>query len=229
MPLKYQIIRKIFLGSCLSWQSLLIARCLKYRGYMRSYLSSFLCYFYESRWKVLWGGMLNFFLLTWGVVIPCRSILLIGGGDCIMVSSIDLVVCVEGGFGLLSIAYVLIGGSFGKGGILSVSGWSVFWRFLVQFVSLVLVFPVVWVCIVIVMFWLFSVSVCRMGDIYFGMEVHVLIHFLLMLSSDRVKCGSRDVFGIYIQELLYVGYFWGSRDWVSGFISVLGLVQVSLV
>ena len=56
------------------------------------------------------------------------------------------------------------------------------------------------------MFCLFSVSFWRMVSISFGMAVPEFFHSLLMLSSVRVKCGDRSVFGIWVRELLSVGY-----------------------
>ena len=48
-------------------------------------------------------------------------------------------------------------------------------------------FPVIWICIVMEMFWLFSVSVCRMFTVSFGAAVPEFARFLLMFSSGRVK------------------------------------------
>ena len=63
-------------------------------------------------------------------------------------------------------------------GEFSVSSWFVFWRVLGQCISLVLVFYVDWVCIVLKMFWLFSVSICTMGSVIFwcvGACVHLVL------------------------------------------------------
>ena len=59
----------------------------------------------------------------------------------------------------------------GARGGFSVSGMYAFWMVLVQCISLVLVFPVDWFCIVLKMLWLFSVYVWRMGAVSFGMKV----------------------------------------------------------
>ena len=69
-----------------------------------------------------------------------------------------------------------------------------------------LVLPILWVWMGLEMFWLFSVSVCRMGAVSFGMSVLVFVRYLFMLSSGKMKCGDRTVFGVWFRELLSVGY-----------------------
>ena len=44
-----------------------------------------------------------------------------------------------------------------------------------------------------------------MGALPFGMAVPSFVGSLSMLSSWRVKCGDRGVFGIWVQKLLSVG------------------------
>ena len=93
----------------------------------------------------------------------------------------------------------------GARGGFSVSGMYAFWMVLVKCISLVLVFPVDWFCIVLKMLWLFSVYVWRMGSVSFVMVVTAFVRYLLMLSSVGVKWGYRAVFGIWVRELLSVG------------------------
>ena len=69
-----------------------------------------------------------------------------------------------------------------------------------------LVFPVVWVWIVLYMFQLFSVSVWNTGYVSFGMTVPVFVRSLLMLYDGREKFGDRAMFGIWVRELLSVGF-----------------------
>ena len=76
------------------------------------------------------------------------------------------------------------------------------------------------------MFWLFSVSLRRMGTVSFGMTVPAFVRYLLMLSSGSVECGASDVFGLWVREVIYVGYLWGSGDWAPGLLSVMGFVRV---
>ena len=45
-----------------------------------------------------------------------------------------------------------------------------------------------------------------MVTVSFGMEVPDFVCYLLRLSSGRVKCGDRYVFGIWVREVLSVGY-----------------------
>ena len=80
-----------------------------------------------------------------------------------------------GDFDWLYFAVVLIGGYFREKGSFSVSSVCVFWRILGECISLVLVFPVDWFCIVLKMLWLFSVYVWRMGAVSFGMKVPAFI------------------------------------------------------
>ena len=44
-----------------------------------------------------------------------------------------------------------------------------------------------------------------MRAVPFGMVVPAFAGSLSMLSSGRVKCGDRDMFGIWVQKLLSVG------------------------
>ena len=100
----------------------------------------------------------------------------------------------------------LLGGTFKRGGGVAISGWCVFCRVLGQCISFVLILPVYWVWIVLEMFWFFNVSVWNMGSVSFGMAVPTFVQSLLVLFSGRVKCGARDVFGIWVLDLLSVGF-----------------------
>ena len=130
----------------------------------------------------------------------------IGMGKCMVVSYMVLSGYGVGDFDWLYFAVVLIGGSFREQGSFYVSSVCVFWRILGECVSLVLVFPVVWVWIVLNMLWLFYVSLWRMVTVSFDLVVPAFIFCLLMLYSRRLKCGSRVVYGIWIREVFFVGH-----------------------
>ena len=101
---------------------------------------------------------------------------------------------------------MLIGGSFEERGVSSVSSWCVFWRVLVQCIYLVLFLLIDWFWILLEMLWLFSVSVWRMGSVSSVMVLTASVCYLSMLSSGRVNHEARAVFGIWVRELLSVGY-----------------------
>ena len=72
-----------------------------------------------------------------------------------------------------------VGGSY-------LSSWCVFWRALGECIFLVLIFLDVWIWIVLVIFWLFSVSVCvRMGTVYSDVEFPASLRSLLTFFSGR--------------------------------------------
>ena len=64
-----------------------------------------------------------------------------------------------------------------------------------------------------------------MVTVFSDVTVTTSVPYLLPLGSGRDKWGGRYVFGRWGREVISGGYLRGSRDWGSGFLSVMGFVR----